>query len=73
VAEINEAIAALLERLNHRRFRKRQGTRSSPFAELDRPALQRLRRERYQLAEWKSVRTNIDYHVEIDRHYYSAP
>ena len=25
------------------------------------------------LAEWKTVRANIDYHVEIDRHYYSVP
>src|SRR5207248_2466395 len=73
VAEINEAIAGLLQRLNHRRFRKREGTRASLFAELDRPALQPLPRERYQLAEWKSVRANIDYHVEIDRHYYSVP
>jgi hypothetical protein len=73
VAEINEAIVELLERLNHRRFRKREGTRASLFAELDRPALQPLPMERYELAEWKSVRANIDYHVEIDRHYYSVP
>ena len=73
VAEINEAIAELLERLNQRRFRKRDGTRASLFAELDRPALQPLPQERYRLAEWKSVRANIDYHVEIDRHYYSVP
>ena len=29
--------------------------------------------ERYVIAEWKTVRANIDYHVEIDRHYYSVP
>ena len=40
---------------------------------MDRPALQPLPAERYELAEWKSVRANIDYHVEIDRHYYSVP
>ena len=73
LAEINNAIAELLERLNQRRFRKREGTRASLFAELDRPALQPLPSERYELAEWKSVRANIDYHVEIDRHYYSVP
>lgn len=73
VGEINEAIAGLLERLNNRRFRKREGTRASLFAELDKPALQPLPVERYELAEWKSVRANIDYHVEIDRHYYSVP
>ena len=73
VAEIDNAIAELLVRLNHRRFRKREGTRASLFAELDRPALQPLPAERYEVAEWKSVRANIDYHVEIDRHYYSVP
>jgi transposase len=73
VAAVNEAIAALLTRLNHRRFRKREGTRASLFADLDRPALQPLPGERYQISEWKSVRANLDYHVEIDRHYYSVP
>ena len=43
------------------------------FAELDRPALQPLPQQRYQLAEWKKVRVNIDYHIEVDRHFYSVP
>ena len=73
LAEVNEAIAELLERLNQRSFRKREGSRASLFAELDRPALQPLPAERYVLAHWKTVRANIDYHVEVDRHYYSVP
>jgi len=73
LAEVNEAIAELLERLNQRPFRKREGSRASLFAELDRPALQPLPAERYVLAHWKTVRANIDYHVEVDRHYYSVP
>jgi transposase len=43
------------------------------FHEIDRLALQSLPAERYVMAEWKTVRANIDYHVEIDRHYYSVP
>jgi transposase len=73
IAELNEAIEALLDRLNNRRFRKREGTRTSLFLEMDRPALQPLPAQRYVMAEWKTVRANIDYHVEIDRHYYSVP
>jgi transposase len=73
LADLNEAIDELLERLNNRPFRKRDGTRTSLFAEIDRPALQPLPSQRYVLAEWKTVRANIDYHVEIDRHYYSVP
>jgi transposase len=73
VSELNEAIAELLDRLNSRRFRKREATRASLFAEMDRPALQPLPTTRYVLAEWKTVRANIDYHVEVDHHYYSVP
>ncbi|MCW5982365.1 MAG: IS21 family transposase [Bryobacteraceae bacterium] len=73
IAELNEAIEELLDRLNNRRFRKREGTRASFFAEVDRPALQPLPAERYVQAEWKTVRASIDYHVEVDRHYYSVP
>ena len=73
LGELNEAIAGLLDRLNHRPFRKREGTRASLYAELDRPALQPLPAERYVIADWKTVRASIDYHVEVDRHYYSVP
>jgi transposase len=73
IAELNEAIDELLDRLNNRRFRKRDGTRASLFIEMDRPALQPLPAQPYVMAEWKTVRANIDYHVEIDRHYYSVP
>ena len=73
IAELNEAIATLLSRLNQRPFRKRPGSRASLFEEVDRPALQPLPGARYEFAEWKTVRANIDYHVEIDRHLYSVP
>jgi transposase len=73
IGDLNDAIQELLERLNNRKFRKRDGTRASLFNEIDRPALQPLPAERYVMAEWKTVRANIDYHVEIDRHYYSVP
>ena len=74
LAELNEAIAPLLDRLNRRPFRKRRDAcRASPFQQLDQPARRPLPVERYVLAQWKKVRPNIDYHVEIERHYYSVP
>ena len=73
MAELNEAIAELLQKLNERRFRKRDASRASLFAEVDRPALQPLPAEPYEFAQWKTVRANIDYHVDIDRHLYSVP
>lgn len=73
LGEVNEAIAELLIRLNERPFRKREGSRRTLFETLDRPALKPLPTERYQHGEWKTVRVNIDYHVEFDRHWYSVP
>jgi transposase len=74
LADLDEAIAPLLDRLNQRPFRKRRDAcRASLFQQLDQPALKPLPVERYILAQWKKVRPNIDYHVEIERHYYSVP
>ena len=73
LAEVNQAIAELLVRLNQRPFRKREGSRATLFAQLDRPALKPLPATRYQFGEWKTARVNIDYHVEVERHYYSVP
>ncbi len=72
-AELDEAIRELLDRLNQRPFRKREGSRASLFDSLDRPALQPLPQERYQFGVWQTARVNIDYHVEVDRHWYSVP
>jgi transposase len=70
---LNQAIAELLERLNNRPFRKREGTRASLLESVDRPALRPLPVERFEFGSWQKARVNIDYHVEIDHHYYSVP
>jgi transposase len=71
--ELNAAIGALLIDLNNRPFKKLEGSRASAFASIDRPAMAPLPVTRYEYAESKSVIVNIDYHVEIDAHYYSVP
>lgn len=73
LSELNEAIRELLEALNKRPFKKLPGSRRSMFEELDRSALKPLPAEVYEYAEWKKPRVNIDYHVEVDGHYYSVP
>lgn len=71
--ELNAAIATLLVELNERAFKKLPGCRRSAFEELDRPALRPLPATRFEIARWKRVRVNIDYHVEYEHHYYSVP
>jgi transposase len=73
IAELNAAIRELVDRLNQRPFRKLPGTRSELFAALDQPVLRPLPSERYSFAEWAPARVNIDYHVELDHHFYSVP
>ena len=73
LAEANAAIAERLAWLNARPFRKLPGSRASLFAELDRPALRPLPPAPYEFATWKTATVNIDYHVEVDRHWYSVP
>jgi transposase len=71
--EVNQAISELLVHLNERPFRKREGSRATLFAQLDRPALRPLPATRFQFGEWETARVNIDYHIEVERHYYSVP
>lgn len=73
VGEINEAIRPLLHELNEQPFQKMAGSRRSWFEELDRPALQPLPAEPYELAEWRKAIVNIDHHVQVDWHFYSVP
>ena len=73
LAELNRAIRQLLQRLNTRPFKKLPGCRQEWFTSLDQPALRALPVTPYTYAEWKKVRVHIDYHIEVDRHYYSVP
>jgi transposase len=73
LAELNEAIHELLERLNSRPFQKLDGCRRSAFESIDRPAMQPLPVLRFERGEWKKLKVNVDYHVAFDDRYYSAP
>ena len=73
LAELNLAIRGLLVQLNQRRFRKLDTTRARLFEELDQPRLKPLPTEPFVFAQWKKAKVNIDYHIEIERHYYSVP
>jgi len=71
--ELNEAIREELDKLNHRPFKKLDGSRVSCFKEMEQKELLPLPAERYELVQWQKARINIDYHVELFKHYYSVP
>ena len=71
--ELNSAIRELLIKLNERPFKKLPGSRRSLYEKLEKNALIPLPQVPYVLAEWKKARVNIDYHIELNSHYYSVP
>jgi transposase len=73
LAEANQAVWELLDKLNAQPFQKLPGSRKSAFEELDRPLLKPLPATPFVLSNWKKARVNIDYHIEVDGHYYSVP
>jgi transposase len=73
LAELNAAIATLVTDLNARPMRKLGVSRRQLFEQLDRPALSALPAETYIYAEWRIRRVALDYHVDVDGHYYSVP
>jgi transposase len=73
LAELNHAIRERLEHLNARPFQKLAGTRRTLFDELDRGALRALPPDRYEYAEWRTAKVNIDYHIAVETHFYSVP
>ena len=73
LVELNVAICELLTRLNQRPFKKLPGCRHDLFRTLDVPAMRPLPAQPYAFAEWKKVRVNLDYHVEVAGRLYSVP
>jgi transposase len=73
LGELNEAIAELLAEMNNRPFQKMAGSRRSLFEEMERDQLSPLPRTAYVYREWKKARAGVDYHVAVEKHYYSVP
>jgi len=53
-------------------MRKLGVSRRQLFEQLDQPALSPLPSEPFVFAEWRIRRVSLDYHVDIDGHYYQA-
>lgn len=71
--QLNETIRELLLDLNQKPFQKLPGSRQTTFLAVDKPALKPLPQTPYEFAEWKKARVSVDYHIEVDRHFYSVP
>jgi transposase len=74
VAALNGRVRELLEDLNNRPMKKLGGvSRRELFERVERASLRALPERPYECAEWVQKTVNTDYHVEVDKHWYSVP
>ena len=73
LAALNRRIGELQEELNDRPMRAYGASRRELFERYERAALRPLPPTRYSYGQWKTARVNIDYHIELEHHYYSVP
>ena len=70
---LNEAIGQKLKQLNERMMQGYGMSRRQRFEQVDQPALRPLPKYPFVLAQWKQATVSLDYHIDIERHYYSVP
>jgi transposase len=73
LAECNEAIALVMQRMNERPMRHLGLSRRELFDKIERDALIALPAQDWEFAEWRRARVNLDYHIEVHDFLYSVP
>jgi hypothetical protein len=73
ITELNDAIRDCVTTLNERVTRHLGASRRTLFDDVERTTLKPLPAEPYVYAEWKQCRAGLDYHVEVEKHFYSVP
>ena len=73
IKALNIALHAGCLQVNAQPFQKLEGSRDTWFEQREKPLLLPLPAQPYELATWQKGKVNIDYHVAVEKHYYSAP
>ena len=71
--DLNQAIKEKLNEFNQKEFQKKSGSRVTAFLEEEKFALLPLPASPYELAKWKKATVQYDYHILVDKMYYSVP
>ena len=71
--DLNSTIRESLDKLNNRVMKGYGLSRHTLFERTDQPALKPLPAYPFILSTWKSAKVNLDYHLEVAKHYYSVP
>ena len=73
LAELNDAIRQKLDEHNARKFQKKECSRLSLFLGEEKPLLAPLPATPFEIAEWKLATVQFNYHISVDKMYYSVP
>jgi len=73
LSELTEGIRKELRNMNTRPMYRLNKSRYELFCEIEKKALRPLPPRRFQIFTFKYARVHIDYHVEVDKSYYSVP
>lgn len=73
INELNRAIIEEAEKLNKRPMKLIGKSRYDLFIESEKNTLSPLPSERFIIASWKKAKVHIDYHVVVEKTYYSVP
>ena len=73
LAELNAAIREKLDAYNAKKFQKKDCSRLSLFLGEEKPLLAPLPATPFELAEWKQATVQFNYHIAVDKMYYSVP
>ena len=71
--ELNREIQIQLEKLNHKPFQKKDGSRYSVYFADEKPFLTPLPAVAYELSQWKQATVQFNYHISVDKMHYSVP
>ncbi|MEI2802561.1 MAG: transposase [Trichococcus flocculiformis] len=71
--DLNQQIWKKLNEINEEPFQKRPGSRRKVFDEEESSYLHPLRQTRFKLSEWRIAKVQPNYHIQVERMYYSVP
>jgi len=73
LAELNAAIRRKLDAFNANLFQKKESSRRGLFLGEELSLLTPLPATRFELCDWKTATVQFNYHIAVDKMYYSVP
>lgn len=73
IAQLNVAMKPLLQAFNEKPMQKLNVSRSELFNQMEKTELKPLPSDVYILARFTTQKVNLNYHVNVEGHYYSVP